>query len=267
MYRFCEDNLFKIIDSDAVREIYADSEYTGEKQLVYLMIRSETDITMCLKQNPKIRKWKEQTIKKGEWKDYGKEYRIASDDYILPETGRFLRFIVKQNKETNETRCFGSTHADLSPEKILDSYHIRWPVETGIRDLIENYFLNKPTGTSPEKIEAHYYCVMLARLATDYFLSVLNCPEWQSPEDWQCVLSTIRTSIFSNQNCELSLDESGDFLITYLDGDTHGIKKRLAKMLRDRKITEFNRVPWWGNRGVQIEIKNQYDDFQINSDL
>ncbi len=259
LYKFCEENLFKIIDPDVLSEIYADSEYTGEKQLVYLTVRSETDVTMCLKQNPKIKRWKEETIKKSQWEDYGKDYRIASRDYTLPETGKSFRFIVKQNKETDETRCFGSTHTDRTSTKILDSYHIRWPVETGIKDLIENYFLNKPTGTSPEKVETHYYCVMLARLTIDYFRSVLCVSAWRTPEDWECVLSTIRTSIFSNQNSELSLNEFGDLLITYLDGDRHGIKKRLKDILEKRKEAGLNKVSWWGNRGVQIAIKNQYD--------
>jgi hypothetical protein len=259
LYKFCEQNLFRIIDPDALSEIYADSEYTGEKQLVYLTVRSEADVTMCLKQNPKIKRWKEETIKKSKWEDYGKQYRIASRDYTLPETGKPFRFIVKQNKETDETRCFGSTHTDYTPTKILDSYHIRWPVETGIKDLMENYFLNKPPGTSPEKVETHYYCVMLARLTIDYFRSVLCMPTWRTPEEWECVLSTIRTCIFSNQNCELSLHESGDLLITYLDGDRHGIKKRLKDILAKRIESGLNQVSWWGNRGVQIAIKNQYD--------
>ncbi len=143
---------------------------------------------------------------------------------------------------------------------ILDLYHLRWPVETGIKDLIENYFLNKPTGTSPEKVEVHYYCIMPARLAIDYFLSVLYAPQWRTPEDWECVLSTIRTSIFSNQNCEMTLDESGDFLITYLDGDNnYGIKKRLANLFKQHKNLGLNKVSWWGGKGVQIEIKKQYD--------
>jgi hypothetical protein len=259
LYRFCEDNLFKIIDTDALEEIYADSEYTGEKQLIYLMVRSESNITMCLKQNPKIKKWKEETIKQEVWQDYEKDYRIASRDFILPETGKGFRFIVKQNKETMETRCFGSTHIDYSPVKILNSYHIRWPVETGIKDLIENYFLNKPVGTSPEKVETHYYCVMLARMTIDYFRSVLCCREWQSPEDWQCVLSTIRTSMFTNQNCELSRHDSGDLLLTFLDGDRYGIKKELAKRMEQRKISGLNKVSWWGDIGVRIEIKDQYE--------
>jgi len=259
LYKFCEDNLFKIIDQEVVKEIYADSEYTGEKQFVYLSVRSSTDITMCLKQNPKIKKWREEVVKENKWEDYGKEYRISSRDFQLAETGKLLRFIVKQNKETEVIRCFGSTHIDYSPKKILDSYHIRWPVETGIKDLIENYFLNKPTGTSPEKVETHYYCVMLARLSVDYFRSVLNIPGWKTPENWDCVLSTIRNTLFSNQNCELSINDDGDFLLTYLDGDAQKVKKQVANMLKKWKEIGLNKVSWWGNRGVLIEIKDQFN--------
>jgi hypothetical protein len=259
LYKFLEHNLFEIISPDAINEIYADSEYTGEKQLVYLLLRSGADVTMCLKQNHKIKKWKEQTIALEQWEDYGKNYRIASLDFTLPETNKKLRFVVKQNIETFETRCFGSTHIDLSAKKILDRYHIRWSVENGIKDLVENYFLDKPTGDSPEKVEVHYYCVMVARLLIDYFSSVFNEPCWNKPEGWQSVLSTIRTSIFSNQNCELSLDESGDLLLTYLDGDPSGIKTHLKEMLEKRTKSGLNKVSWWGNRGVKIRIEDRYN--------
>jgi len=95
---------------------------------------------MCLKQNPKIKRWREETIKKGKWEEYGEKYRIARQDVIL--------------------------------------------VETGIKDLVENYFLNNPTETSPEKVATHYYCVMLARSTIDYFLSVFCESTWQSPQEW-----------------------------------------------------------------------------------
>jgi len=90
--------------------------------------------------------------------------------------------------------------------------------------------------------------------------SIFYIPEWRTPEEWGCVLSTIRTNLFSNQNCELSINnKSGDFMLRYLDGDRKGIKKRLSKMLSQRKEMGLNNVPWWGDRGVQIEIQNQYD--------
>lgn len=258
LYKFCEENLFKIIEPAVLRELYADSEYTGEKQLVYLVLRTGADITMCLKQNPKIKRWRDETIRVGNWEKYGSEYRIASRDFTLAETGKPFRFIVKEHLQTHEVRCFGSTHLDQSPTTILDAYHIRWPVETGIKDLIENYFLNHPTGTSPEKVEAHYYCVMMARLTVDYFRSVVCCPKWRKPEDWECVLSTIRSTLFTSQNCVLSQHESGDLLLTYLDGDPQHIKAHVAKVLQDRQEAGLNQVSWWGNRGLRIAVKDQY---------
>lgn len=260
LYKFCEENLFSVIDKSVIKEIYADSEYTGEKQLVYLIDRTDKNVTMCLKQNPKIKKWREEAIKLGKWENYGDTYKIISKDFILAESGKSFRFIVKKHNETGSIRCFGSTHIDYTPIKILELYHLRWPIETGIKDLIENYFLNNPPGTSAEKIEMHYYCIMIARLTVDYFLSLFQEKTWQQSDDWDCVLSTIRSSIFANQSCTLGLDESGDLLLTYLDGDNSGIKKRLGTFLKSRTEAGLNTVPWWGNRGIQIRSVNQYEN-------
>ncbi len=68
----------------------------------------------------------------------------------------------------------------------------------------------------------------------------------------------IRTTIFSNQNCELSLDESGDLQLTYLDGDPLGIKDNLKKMLAQRKQAGLNQVSWWGGRGISIKIEDRF---------
>jgi hypothetical protein len=100
---------------------------------------------------------------------------------------------------------------------------------------------------------------MLARLSVDYFRSVLNIPGWKTPENWDCVLSTIRNTLFSNQNCELSINDDGDFLLTYLDGDAQKVKKQVANMLKKWKEIGLNKVSWWGNRGVLIEIKDQFN--------
>ena len=105
----------------------------------------------------------------------------------------------------------------------------------------------------------YFEVAIRARMTIDYFRSVLCCREWQSPEDWKCVLSTIRTSMFSNQNCELSRHDSGDLLLTFLDGDRYGIKAELAKRMGQRKNAGLNKVSWWGDIGVRIEIKNQYE--------
>ncbi len=259
LYNYLEENLFKIIAPAAIEEIFADSEYTGEKQLVYLIRRSNSSVTMCLKQNKKIEKWKKEILASARWEPYGEKYRIASRDFSLPETGKMFRVVVKQKIENNEIRCFGSTHMEYSPKRILDLYHLRWPVETGIKDLIENYFLNKPTGTSAEKIELHYYCVMLARQVVDYFLSVFCRAEWKTPEEWECVLSTVRTTLFSNQNCNLSVDDDNNILLTYLDGDPLLVKKHLSSILENRDKANLNKVSWWGGRGVKVKVIDKYN--------
>jgi hypothetical protein len=44
-----------------------------------------------------------------------------------------------------------------------------------------------------------------------------------------------------------------------MDGDRNSIKRRLGETLRKRKKAGLNKVSWWGYRGVQIGVKNQYD--------
>jgi hypothetical protein len=47
--------------------------------------------------------------------------------------------------------------------------------------------------------------------------------------------------------------------LTFLDGDRYGIKKELAKRMEQIKNAGLNKVSWWGDIGVRIEIKNQYE--------
>ncbi len=84
---------------------------------------------------------------------------------------------------------------------------------------------------------------MASRLTIDLFLENLAEPRWKSPEGWRCVLSTVRATLFSDQNCELSLDDSGDLLVTYLDGDANGIKNKLKSMFDRLNELEHWRVP------------------------
>jgi len=37
------------------------------------------------------------------------------------------------------------------------------------------------------------------------------------------------------------------------------MKKELAKRMEQRKNAGLNKVSWWGDIGVRIEIKNQYE--------
>ena len=80
---------------------------------------------------------------------------------------------------------------------------------------------------------------------------------WKSPEGWKSVLSTVRSILFSDQNCELTLDDSGDLFITYLDDDAHGIKRRLKEMFERLYELDNWRVPWWNNRAIRVNVEDQ----------
>ena len=99
---------------------------------------------------------------------------------------------------------------------------------------------------------------MISRTVIDYFCSVFRAPQWTSPEGWESVLSTIRTTVFSNQNCELSITDDGDLELCYLDGDPLGIKEHLSQVLKRRKAAGLNRVSWWGGRGVQVRVEDRF---------
>jgi hypothetical protein len=47
-------------------------------------------------------------------------------------------------------------------------------------------------------------------------------------------------------------------LITFLDGDRQGIKKRLVELLFSRKEAGLNKVSWWGNRSNLVQVTDQY---------
>ena len=57
----------------------------------------------------------------------------------------------------------------------------------------------------------------------------------------------------------MSLNETGDFQLTYLDGDPLGIETNLKKMLDQRKTSGLNNVSWWGGRGIAIKIEDRFD--------
>jgi len=48
-----------------------------------------------------------------------------------------------------------------------------------------------------------------------------------------------RATIFTNQNCEVTIHESGDLLLTYLDGDPLGVKQDMKGMFKKSSICQI----------------------------
>ena len=65
-------------------------------------------------------------------------------------------------------RFFGTTKLWLTPAEALEYYRNRWTIENGIKDLSYNYYIDHVPGIDPAKIDAHFFCVMYAKLAVEY---------------------------------------------------------------------------------------------------
>ena len=71
-------------------------------------------------------------------------------------------------------------------------------------------------------------------------------------------LQTMRNLLFEKRNCNIEQDLSGNFILTFLEGETHvsGIANDISRMLMSLK--EKNKVLWWRNRSIFLRTKNQY---------
>jgi len=258
---FCEKNLYPILDREAIREIYLDSEYTSFPVMNYLVVDewSGTDVVMCLKRNRRIDQLAKEVMKEAEWEPYGEAHEIAGKQFHLESLAKPLHLVVKRHRESGEVRCFGTTREGLTPREVLECYRLRWPVENGLKDLIESYFIDHILGKDPEKIEANFYCVQVARLAYENFLMSLDEKFVRDPSGHKKTLATFRRLLFGRHNCELRV--RGEQLeVTYLDVGRGELQAALDRLLERRAEQGLNRVSWWGGLGVKVRFENQYED-------
>lgn len=260
---FCEKNLYPILGRDAIREIYVDSEYTSFPVIDYFVVDefSEVDVTMCLKRNRRIEQLMRETMAEAEWKPFGKRYEIAGKRFELDRLAKPLHLVVKKNKQTGDLRCFGTTIPELGDEEVLQRYRLRWPIENGLKDLINSYFIDHILGKDPEKIEVNFYCIQVARLAYENFLMSLDERFVRDAAGHKRTLSTFRHLLFARHNCELRL--RGEQLeLTYLDLGDGDLQSALDQTLRTRSERGLNRVSFWGDIGLVVKFKDQFAELK-----
>lgn len=256
---FCIKNLFNIIDRDVIEEIYMDSEYTSFPNMTFFIpdSASETNITMCLKQNKRIKLMMQEAISKNSWEPFDNEHEILGHHFQLPNLNKQLHLVVKRKIKTGETRCFGTTITGLSHREVLLHYRFRWPIENGMKDLIYSYFIHKILGNDPEKIEANFYCVMVARLVFEHFLRALGGYALNDEDGYKRTLQQFRYLIFSKRNCKIQCDEDS-LILTFLDVEDSQLEADIRRVLNDRNDKGLNRVSWWGGLGLKVKFENQY---------
>lgn len=258
---FCESNLYPILDRDTIREIYMDSEYTSFAVMNYFVVDefSKVDVIMCLKRNRKIDQLKDEVIAQAQWQPYGEGYEIAGKTFQLGNVAKALHMVVKRNTQTGDVRCFGTTLRGLSDTEVLQRYRFRWPIENGLKDLIHSYFIDHILGKDPEKIEANFYCVQVARLAYENFLQSFDERFVRDASGYKTTLSTFRTLLFGRHSCRIRL-RGNDLELTYVDMSPGDLQCALQRLLEDRSQRGLNRVSWWGGLRLKVCFENQYAD-------
>ena len=266
--QFCEQNIYPILDPLAIQEIYMDSEYTKEGDFHYFTQTTckNGDIYVCLKRNPQVKKLTAPALQEQDgWlaspTDEEDEYKTVY--VVLPQTKLPLTIVILRNRCTKEhVRCFATTDSDISAEELLKKYRYRWIIENGLKDLVASYYVDEIFGKDPEKIEFEFYCVMVARMAYEYFLKELGGPYLNKQDGNKYTLNSMRNLLFEKRNCTIEQNADGDTLLTILDSEMTGVTHAASTMLMRMKEQGKNKVLWWNNRSLILRACNQYADLK-----
>ena len=270
--QFCEQNIYPRLDPLAIKEIYMDSEYTKEADFYYFtqMTCKNGDIYVCLKRNPQIKKLTAPALQEQEgWlaspSDKEDEYKTVH--VVLPQTKLPLTIVILRNRKTKEhVRCFATTDSRISAEELLKKYRYRWIIENGLKDLVASYYVDEVFGKDPEKIEFELYCVMVARMAYEYFLKELGSSYLNKQDGNKYTLGSMRNLLFEKRNCTIEQNADGDILLTILDSEMTGVTDAASKMLMRMKEEGKNKVLWWNNRSLVLRASDQYAGLKCPAD-
>ena len=261
--QFCEQNIYPILDPLAIEEIYMDSEYTKETDFHYFKetIFKNGEIYVCLKQNPQIKKLIAPALQEENWpvlpNNNGDEYKTHL--VLLPKTRLPLMIAILRDRKTKKNvRCFATTDIALSARELLKKYRYRWIIENGLKDLVASYYIDEVYGKDPEKIEFEFYCVMVARMAYEYFLKELGGRYLHKEDGTKYTLNSMRNLLFEKRNCTIQQNSEGDIIITILDTEMTELFQSVSNMLSSLKEKGKNKVLWWNNRSVLLRTASQY---------
>ncbi len=255
--RFINELVKQSIGTQEVEHIYLDSEYTAEHIWGYIVDPEEglgADLTMCIRQNRKVKKHIAVFMNTNPtWVYYDENHTYTEQIFEIPiqSTNKILNCVLKRNEKNGKLRCFGSTLRGLNSDKILEEYRSRWTIENGIKDLCQNYFLEHIPGIDPHRINIHYYMVTLART-----LYEMVCHDYQdslNPDDTKKTLGTIRPEFMVGTNAVLSR-ENGTLILQWQDHYPESKHEILSNFFE--KINEEIRegLPFLGGLNLRFEI-------------
>jgi len=258
---FLHTCVFEVIDPEMLEEVFMDSEYSSFDIFSYFADPEElnVDVTMCMRSNS-LRKFIADKIENGSWRPWGEKgkYEICSARVLLEDIDRTVHLVLKRKVGKTSFRIFVTTRKNLTDEELLNEYGDRWGIENGIKDLVYSYFLDQvPSNSDPVKIDAHFYCVMAAKLAVDLFIKEIGDFVANDRNNSRRTLHSLRDIFFTGKVARLNrhIDQ---FVLTYLDG-TQSAAWDLLMQLQEHQETDqlAYAIPWWGGMRQIVHYESQ----------
>lgn len=254
--RFIRELLTGTLGDNIIEHVYLDSEYTGGSVWRFIVDSEQglgADLTMCIKQNPRVKQYLKAFLEtKPTWLFYDEEHTYTEQTFTIPirQTDKSLKCVLKRKESTGALRCFGSTVMSLDGRAILSEYGLRWTIENGIKDLVENYFFDNTPGVDPHRINIHYFIVTLARSLYEMFSR--DYREAQNPDGSKKTIGTLRSEFMMGANAVLC-HKKDELILTWMDAYPEKyhqpIKALLYKLNRCK-----SRLPFLGDLKIRFEI-------------
>lgn len=255
--RFIRELIVQSLGNQAVEHVYLDSEYTAEHVWKFIVDSKDglgADLTMCIKQNKKVKKFINSFLQTNpSWLYYDDDHTYSDKSFQIPiqQTDKILQCVLKRKESNGNLRCFGSTLQAVDSMGILQEYRARWTIETGIKDLIENYYFNNIPGIDPHRINIHYFVVTLARILYEMF-----CQDYQvarNPDGSKKTIDTLRPEFITGSNAILSRDND-QLTLTWKDYYPEK-QHQVLEALFDKLNKESKQpIPFLGNLRLKFAI-------------
>jgi hypothetical protein len=255
--RFIRELLHEALGNKSIDHVYLDSEYTAEHVWNFIVDSHQglgADLTMCIKQNKRVKKHIDSFIRTDPtWLCFDEEHTYTEQTFEIPiqQTEKILHCVLKRKESNGKLRCFGSTLKGLDSKGILEEYSTRWIIENGIKDLVHNYYFDNNPGIDPHRINIHYFVVTLARILYEMF-----CQDYiksRNSDNTKKSIDTLRPEFIIGTNAVLSKHGS-ELILKWVDHypeKKHLVIQNLFNKLNERSK---NGLPFLGGFKLKYEI-------------
>ena len=255
--KFIRELLPESLSDQNIEHVYLDSEYTAQKVWHFIVDRQDglgADLTMCIKQNPAVKKHIKAFLETSfEWIFFDEKHTYSNETFIIPvqQTNKEIHCVLKRHEKTGRLRCFGSTISGLDSRAILNEYKRRWVIENGIKDLVGNYFFDNIPGIDPHRINIHYFVVTLARLLYQMLCNLY--PASENDDGSQKGIGTIRPEFIVGTNAKITRKDD-KLVITWQDQYSEKNHANMTTLFDTLNETQSESISFLGGLKLQFKL-------------